>query len=408
MQSFIAKCIDKLAIKDNLISQVVFVLPSKRAGVFLKKELTQYYNTTIFLPEIISIEELIEKISGLKTLSNTETLFEFYSVYSALTPEDQKESFESFSKWAQILLHDFNEIDRYKIDVEQFFSNLSNIKQIETWSPNEEPTVLIKNYLSFWENSYQYYQKLYETLLENSIGYQGLIYKEASEHIEHYIQNTTAHHYFLGFNALNTCEEVIFQELLQQNLASVLWDADALFFNSSTNSTAHFLRKYKTDWNYYLDNDFSIISNEFNTPKKIDVYALPKNIGQVKKVGDLLSKLSDEELKETAVVLGDESLLLPLLNSLPKNVTTINITMGMPLKEIPLTAFFESVFQLYIHQSGNQFYYKKLLTFLNNNYTKLLFGTEKVDQLISYIQTYNIISLTASEIAEYLFSDQLA
>ena len=408
MQSFIAKCLDKLAIKDTLISQVIFVLPSKRAGVFLKKELTQYYNTTIFLPEIVSIEELIERISGLKTLSNTETLFEFYRTYSSIIPEDQKESFESFSKWAQILLHDFNEIDRYKIDVEQLFSNLSNIKQIETWSPNEEPTDLIKNYLSFWKNSYTYYQKLYEALLNNNTGYQGLIYKEASGHIEQYIQNTTKQHYFLGFNALNTCEEIIFQELLQQNIATVLWDTDALFFKSSTNSTAHFLRKYKMDWNYYLDNDFSIISNEFNAPKNIDVYALPKNIGQVKKVGDLLSKLSDEELKETAVVLGDESLLLPLLNSLPKNVTTINITMGMPLKEIPLTSFFESVFQLYSHQSGNRFYYKKLLIFLNNNYTKLLFGTEKVDQLISYIQTYNIISLTSSEIKEYLFQDEFA
>jgi hypothetical protein len=402
MQSFIAKCLEKIAIDDNHISQVVFVLPSKRSGVFLKKELSQYYNSTIFLPQIISIEELIETISGLKTISNLETLFEFYTVYCSLVSQDRIESFDSFSKWAQILLHDFNEIDRYKIDAEQFFSNLSNIKQIETWSPNEEPTELIKNYLSFWENSFQYYQKLYDSLLHKNIGYQGLIYKEASEHIEHYIQKNTLHHYFLGFNALNACEEIIFQELLQQNQATVLWDIDDMFFKSSTNSTSHFLRKYKREWKYYLDNEFSIVSNEFNSAKNIDIYALPKNIGQVKKVGDLLSHLSEDDLKETAVVLGDESLLLPLLNSLPKNVTNINITMGMPLKDIPLTSFFESIFQLYFHQSGNQFYYKKLLNFLNNNYTKLLLGTGEVDTLISYIQTYNIISLTVPEIKEQI------
>ena len=402
MQSFIAKCLEKIAIDDNQISQAVFVLPSKRAGVFLKKELSHHYNSTIFLPQIISIEELIETISGLKTLSNIETLFEFYQVYCSIISEDKIESFESFSKWAQILLHDFNEIDRYKIDSKNFFSNLSSIKQIETWSPNEEPTELINDYLSFWKNSYHLYQKLNVSLLENNSGYQGLVYREASEQIEHYIQNTSSHHYFLGFNALNACEEVIFQELLQQDLATVLWDTDELFFNSSTNNTAHFLRKYKSDWKYYLGNEFSIRSKEFSNAKKIDVYALPKNIGQVKKVGELLSQLSEDELKETAVILGDESLLLPLLNSLPKNVSNINITMGMPLKDISLTAFFESVFQLYFQQSGNRFYFKKVLNFLNNNYTKLLFGADGVNRLISYIQSYNVISLTKSDIEEYL------
>lgn len=402
MQSFIAKCLEKIAIDDVNISQVVFVLPSKRAGVFLKKELSQYYKTTIFLPKIISIEDLIETISGLKATSNLETLFEFYKVYSSIISDDQKESFESFSKWAQILLHDFNEIDRYKIDAEQFFVNLSNVKQIENWSPNEEPTELIKNYLDFWNNSYTYYFGLQNALLENNIGYQGLVYKEASEHVEHYLQNSTAHHYFLGFNALNTCEEIIFQEFLQQDLATVLWDVDKLFFNTLGNSTAHFLHKYKTQWNYYLDNEFSIVSDDFSSHKNIDVFALPKNIGQVKKVGELLSKLTEEELKNTAVVLGDESLLLPLLNSLPENVININITMGMSLKDIPLTTFFESVFQLYFQQSGHRFYYKKILNFLNNNYTKQLFGTDAVEKLIQHIQYYNIISLSKQELSVLL------
>ena len=402
MQSFIAKCLEKIAIDDNAISQVVFVLPSKRAGVFLKKELSNYYNSTIFLPKIISIEELIETISGLKTISNLEVLFEFYKVYKTLIPQENLEPFEAFSKWAQILLHDFNEIDRYRIEGKDFFSNLSDVKQIENWSPNESPTELIKNYLSFWDNSYVYYNKLQTSLLERNVGYQGLVYKEASEQIEHYAQSITAHHYFLGFNALNACEEIIFQELLQQDFGTVLWDTDELFFKLKTNSSAHFLNKYKSDWKYYLNNEFSIISNEFSSKKQIDVYALPKNIGQVKKVGELLSKLSEEDIKETAVVLGDESLLLPLLNSLPKNVTNVNITMGMPLKDIPLTAFFESIFQLYLNRSGKQFYYKKVLNFLNNNYTKLLLGTQQVTDFVAHIQTYNIISLSSSEMIEFL------
>ena len=151
MKSFIAKCLEKIAADSNAISKAVFVLPSKRAGVFLKKELSNYYQTTFFLPKIISIEEFIEDVSGLSASSNLEILFTFYKIYAAIIPAELKESFESFSKWGQILLHDFNEIDRYGIDAKQFFANLSNIKQIENWSPNEEPTELIKNYLYFWK-----------------------------------------------------------------------------------------------------------------------------------------------------------------------------------------------------------------------------------------------------------------
>jgi len=135
--------------------------------------------------------------------------------------------------------------------------------------------------------------------------------------------------------------------MLKQDQATVIWDTDKLFFDSNTNSSSHFLRKYNTDWSYYDEANFSMISEEFSAKKNIDVIALPKNVGQVKKVGELLSQLSSAELKETAVVLGDETLLLPLLNSLPKNVTDINITMGMSLRDIPLTSFFDSIFQLY-------------------------------------------------------------
>ena len=402
MKSFIAKCLEKIGADSSTISESVFVLPSKRAGVFLKKELSKHYQTTFFFPKIISIEEFIEDVSGITTSGNLETLFAFYKVYASIIPNELKESFESFSKWGQILLHDFNEIDRYGIDAKQFFANLSNIKQIENWSPNEEPTELIKNYLDFWKNSHQYYNALQSELLQTNSGYQGLVYREASNQIGHYIQNNKQHHYFLGFNALNASEETIFQEMLKQDQATVIWDTDKLFFESNTNSSSHFLRKYNTDWSYYDEASFSMISEEFSAEKNIDVIALPKNVGQVKKVGELLSQLSSTELKETAVVLGDETLLLPLLNSLPKNVTDINITMGMSLKDIPLTSFFDSIFQLYYKQKGNRFYYKKLLHFLNNNYTKLLLGTATVSNLIRYIQKHNVISITTNEVNDLL------
>ncbi len=398
MQSFIRKCLEKINKDSSSISKATFVLPSKRAGVFLKKELSNYYNSNFFLPRIVSIEEFIEDISNLKTASNLETLFVFYNVYNNIVSNDQKESFDSFSKWAQILLHDFNEIDRYKLDAKKFFGNLSDIKQIESWSPSEKPTNLIKNYLDFWSNSYHLYNSLKTELLLIGSAYQGLVYREASKKIQSYIVDNDSHHYLIGFNALNASEETIFQELLASCKASAFFDIDEVFFNSTTNSASHFLRKYNAKWDYFNQNEFSIISKEFSSSKAIDVISLPKNIGQVKKVGELLSVLNSDELKETAVVLGDESLLLPLLNSLPKNVTDINITMGLPLNQVPLSSFFDSIFQLYIKPSGSNFYFKKLLAFLNNNYTRLILGSDNTEKLIVYIKHHNIISISSDEL----------
>ncbi len=408
MQNFIATCVSEIINSDTVISKAIFILPSKRAGVFLKKELAQQLKKTIFLPKIISIEEFIEEVSELKTINNLETLFAFYNVYETIIPKKLKEPFESFSKWAQVLLHDFNEIDRYKIDAKTFFENLSNIKQLEKWELNEEPTELIKNYLDFWKNCYRYYEDLKVKLLNNTIGYQGLIYREASNNIEYYIENhKKIKHYFLGFNALNASEEDIFQELQQQGLAKIYWDTDAVFFKDKTHSASHFLRKYKNNWKYYEKYPFKFISKSFQEDKQIHFFALPKNISQAKKVGQLLQNLSTEELKETAVVLGDENLLLPVLNALPSNVTGVNITMGLSLKNVPLTSFFERIFMLYIQQKGNRFYYKRILQLITDNYAKLTFGADDFRALSTYIYKNNTISLSAAEILKIIPNNQL-
>lgn len=405
MKTFIEQCLTQIARENQSISDATFVLPSKRAGVFLKQALARQFEGAFFLPKIISIEELIEEISGLKTITNLEVMFLFYEVYLSLTVNEEKESFESFSKWAQVLLHDFNEIDRYRINGEQFFLNLSGIKQIEHWKLDGDPTEMIKNYLNFWKKSHQYYTILQEKLLQNDIGYQGLVYREASEQIEYYVENNSNNHYFLGFNALNACEEVIFQELLNQEFTKVFWDIDEVLLMSKEHNSSHFSRKYLNNWSFYNDHEFSLLSNDFIKPKAVKEIAVPKNIGQMKKVGDLLSKLPDEELNKTAVVLGDESLLLPLLNSLPLNVKAVNITMGLSLKEIPLAAFFECIFQLYNQQTGNRFYYKKIVNLFNNNYTRLLVGAENVKKLIKYIQSNNVFSVDLNELLSILSLD---
>lgn len=405
MTTFIFDVLKDLQKNNANLSELTFILPSKRAGLFLKHQLNKVSNTTIFSPSIISIEEFVEELSQLKSVSNTELLFQFYNTYLKLTKKEQADSFEVFSKWAQILLQDFNEIDRYRIPQKNIFEYLSAIQDLKHWSVEENQTDFVKNYLAFWNKLYQYYTHFTQHLLNNKLGYQGLIYREAVENLEVYIQNNSnKQHVFLGFNALNTCEETIIQELLQNELATVYWDIDATFFNKSNHDAALFVKHHKQHWNFYKNNPFNWITQHYSTKKNIQVFGVTKNIGQAKHIGSLLNTLKTDNpsLQNTAVILGDENLLIPTLNSLPKDITALNITMGFPLKSIPLASLFEALFQLH-KTAPNTFYYKDVVTIVSHQFIRPLFyinGIDYASVIIETIEEHNIIYITTDRLKQ--------
>ena len=375
MPSFINDVLKDLETQKVDLSKLTFVLPSKRAGVFLRHEIASNVSKTIFAPTLISIEEFVEELSQLQKINNTELLFEFYNVYKTQTPKEHVENFENFSKWAQILLQDFNEIDRYLIEPKLIFDYLSAIQDINHWSLEKNQTSLIKNYLVFWRRLFTYYSNLKDELIQKGKGYQGLIYREAVENLESYIQlNPNKQHVFLGFNALNNSESVIIQELLQMGLASVYWDIDKTFLSNVNHDAGYFIRRHKKEWSHLKNKLFQWSHNLYTANKDISVIGIPKNIGQAKYVGELLSKLKLEKghLNNTAVVLGDETLLTPVLNSLPENIDALNITMGFPLKSIPLASLFDQLFLLH-KESKTSFYYKDIIAVISHPYIRPLF-----------------------------------
>ncbi|MDG5490966.1 PD-(D/E)XK nuclease family protein [Psychroserpens sp. SPM9] len=392
MRTFIDDVIIDLINKEYNISQLTFVLPSKRAGTFLKHAISKHVKSTLFAPEIVSIESFVETLSDFQYATNAELLFEFYDVYIKQTPKDQIEPFDKFSKWAQLLLQDFNEIDRYLIPQDQVFDYLSAIKEIEHqhWSLDEEPTPYIKNYLLFWNRLKFYYYEFQKQLTSKKKGYQGLVYREAVNNLEQFISvhsNTT--YVFVGFNALNRAEELIIQELLQQELALIYWDIDTSFITNPVHDAGLFTRHHKTHWKYFDKHEFNWATNHYSEEKEIHCIGAPKNISQVKYVGELLETIYNKKqnLQNTAVVLGDESLLLPLLNSIPKSINAINITMGLPLRVIPLASLFETLF--YIHKSASQnLYYKDVINVLSNPFINSLLNQD-AEEIIKYIRTNN-------------------
>lgn len=399
MTSFITQTLTELLSREIPISQYTFILPSKRAGSYLLNQLASLHESPVFSPKVLSIEDFAEDISGLKSIDDISALFEFYSVYLKHTPKGKVENWETFSSWSQTLLHDFNEIDRYLIDYKAFFGYLSDIQEIDHWSLQKEKTPLMENYLTFWRSLPEYYERLRDELEDKTYAYQGMVYRKAYEGIGEYIGRHQNPHVFIGFNALNTAEQEIMQKMLSGGNAEVFWDIDEVFFRDLEHDASLFMRDYATRWPFYKKNPFHVVSDNFRNEKDIEMLGVPKNVGQAKYVGEILSRLDPEELKETAVVLGDEGLLLPVLNSLPPNIKEINVTMGFPLKNAPVTFLFEHLLEMHAGYTG-KWYYKDVLTVSNHPLVQKI--TSGVSRHISAaIQNENLIYLSSDMISEY-------
>jgi len=393
---------DILAKTDNL-SNYTFILPSKRAGIFLKDEIKSSLAQTTILPKIVSIEEFIQELSAINSIDTTALLFEFYYIYKQNTPANEIDSFDQFSTWASILLQDFNEIDRHLIDPTYIFGYLKDIKRLEELLKGEQKTDLIKTRFRFFEKLETYYTSFYKYLLEKKVGYQGLQYREAVENIHFYIDNAAETNIvFVGFNALNKAEEKIFQEFLNSGIASIYWDIDSSYYNSN-HSASSFIKKYHKNWSYYKDNSFNWMTDNFTSKKIIKIIGAPKKTSQIKYAAELLTTLKDitENYKNTALVLADESFLTPMLSSLPKNVENVNITMGYELKNIPLAGLFDILFKLHMNSKQDRFYYKNLLSLLDHSQITILSNkTNWLKKLSAKISTNNYTYITKSDLSK--------
>jgi len=392
MQSFLSKVVSEVLKQDTSLSATTFILPNKRAGLFLKNIFKQQLEQTTFLPRIISIEEFVKEISGFEVLDTVGLIFEFYGIYLTYTPKQEADSFESFAKWAAILLQDFNDLDSNLFDTAAILAYLSDSKRIEQWHPGEsEESPLVKKYLAFFNKVITYHAAFISHLSDRKLGYQGLVYRRATESLAKYKESHQKEKFvFAAFNALNKAEETIIQGLLEDNLASIYWDHDD-FYTKSNNQSEQFFKKYMRSWPYYISNDFKWQENNINSPKTIHFHGLPKNISQIKHVGSLLKDLHrDTGISDTALILGNEKLLPSLLNSIPKEIPKANITMGYELQNAPLNTFFQALFKLHLNRSKwnkeGSFYYRDLIAILNDpiiksqwiNHTKVEKGLREI------------------------------
>ena len=360
------KDIKKDIFNNNVnISDCIIILPNKRSGFFLKEEINFQVNNTIFSPRIYEIDDFMSLVSGVEKISNTDIIFELYKTYCESKSKKKPENFEEFISWGKSLLVDFNEIDKEICDTKSLFGYLEAYKELNHWSSFENETNLIKNYKFFWKNINTLYSRLYERLLKKKLGYQGLIYREAFNNVESYVkENKDIFHVFVGFNALSKSEAEVIQKLISNN-GEIYWDLDKTLYNSEYNNSSFFIKEYHQNWSYFKNNNIKILNENYSSEKNILSVGTPKNIGQIKYVGEILKKIENKELNNTAIVLVNEQLLIPMINSIPRNIDNINVTMGYPLKNSPIYSFFNLLLKIHF-DSNKSFYYKNIIAIISH------------------------------------------
>jgi len=400
MEKFISKIAQEIFdSKGDQLEDLKIILPSKRAGVFFKDALAKLSEKPIWMPKIYSIEDWLEELSGYAILDRTQLLFELYNAYVKVFPKEERDSFEAFMKWAPNLLTDFNDIDAYLEDPKNLFNYLHEAKKIESWTPLEgEPSEMVEGYLRFWDLMGALFVAYKSQLSEEGIAFQGMAYRKASDNVLQWVKENNPSKrsvYYVGFNAMNPCEENIMRSLIREDVAEVFWDVDTYYLNDNKQEAGQYLRKHK-QWPEFENRKFNWISSDLKSKKDIKVYGVPKGIAQAQLAGAIVEEraLITEELKDVALVLADENLMLPVLEFLPKSVKELNITMGSSLRNTNMYALFEAIFHLHLNRerlskNSARFYYQDLFKIWQHPAIQNFGNNEALEQLKESLQQQN-------------------
>lgn len=414
MQSFISNVAKFLLENYSRPEEVCIVMPNRRAGLFLKKEIADSLSQPAWSPTITSIEEFVFGISELQPADTAELLLALFRIVRK-SKGHEEDRFEDFCKWAPSLLADYNEVDMWMADPKNLFTNLADIKEIENWSLGEEQlTEFQKKYLHFWDQLGLWYFALRAEMLGRNKAWTGLAHRMVAENIaDNEKLNRWKHLVFAGFNALSSSQEKIFTVLSSAGRANILWDADRYYMEDPLNEAGHFLRKHREKFfGGKNEVDFPHIGDDLaGSAKNITLIAAARNVSQARAAATFLNEQGKHFVAdETAIVLADESLLIPTLNALPQRFADVNITMGYPMRNTPVYTLLHILFSLQENAARfnitaktgeRKFYHHDIIRLLRHPY--VIAGAEQPEALIRIIREIgrrNLTFVTASKLQE--------
>lgn len=411
----------------NTLNRHCLVFPNRRAGLYFLKYLAKRIEKPVWSPSILTINELFRSYSSLQVAGNEILLFELFKVYNNL--KRPSESFDEFYYWGDMLLNDFDDVDKYLVNASLLFRNVLDIKNIDSqfgglteyqieiikrfWTNfnHDKPTEQKSGFISIWSLLSDLYKEFRDSLRNKNIAYEGMIFREFTENEENICKSDERWDiiHFIGFNALNECEKTLMTRFKDAGKARFYWDYDISYIKEGKlNSAGLFLRenlkKFGNDmppgWNYE-----TLLSK-----KSPDVYRrvidTSSDVAQVKLVSHLLEEMPDitrENAHHTAVVLADENLLMPVLTSLPENMGDINITMGHPLKQTLVYTLLRHLMDLQRNSvvSGGiiRFNYKDVISILKHPLLSHIAG-EPENELIKEIVKNNLARIPEDQFAK--------
>ena len=370
------------------------VLPGKRAGLFLKEAIRKAApDRVLWLPKILSIDEFISLHSPLHAADSIQTVLHFYEVYKA--DPDHTDGLDAFLNWASTLVSDFDDADRYMVDIDMLFRNLKSVKELEEWPVDEwsydsdELKPLQTEFLDFWRKLPKLYQDLNVRLEKHGLGRKGMIYRKVAENAEKFFANTRFNKvYFCGLNAVSESELQIMKHLVRENKADVYWEIQPELLKDPLHEASFFVKR----------NLETVGKNLFDVSNKgepqIHVHGASNFYAQSLVVSNLLK--ADED-NRTAVILCNESLLEPVQKHLPQLHNPVNITTEFPLKQTGAYNLFKTILQLNIKRirSGSgKMYFKDLLNIIQHPAFGWFAGNDfKAGKLTRQIHKHNMIYL---------------
>lgn len=402
------------------IHRLAFVFPNRRAGLFFQKYLSEISERPLFSPSILTINDLFMQLSGMHPADKIQMLFRLYELYKQRS--GSSESFDEFIYWGEMLLNDFDDIDKYMVDARMLFRNVSDLKSLDDdfnylspeqvqairsfWSsfypkgdsPNQQ------HFLELWEILYDLYASLRTSLAKDGCGYDGMIFREVVEQLEKEPMSDFPFDQvvFVGLNALSVSEERLLLALQKKGVADFYWDYVGPWVTDPDNKASFFLER-----NLRLFPSRMQLPTTEPVQAEIRVMGVPSAIGQAKQVYPILQALADEQqltdesALRTAIVLPDEHLLVPVLNAIPEAIQHINVTMGYPLAGTPVAALMEYILTLqknirYIDRVP-VFYFRDVLPILNHQYV-MAAAPEEVSQLVKDMTAGNRIYVHAADL----------
>lgn len=378
---------------EGNLAHTAVVFPNKRAGLFFNEYLAQESESPIWSPAYVSISELFRSLSPWEVGDPVKLVCELYKIFRRET--QSTETLDDFYFWGEMLISDFDDADKNKVDTDKLFSNLQDLRNIMddyTFIDDEQEeairqffqnfsierrTALKERFISLWDVLGNIYKGFRESLASQNIAYEGMMYRHVIEHLD--VDKLPYEKYvFVGFNVLNKVEHTLFTQLKDAGKAVFYWDYDEFYMKENRQAVTHeageFIRRNLRNFPSPLSGE---LFKNLSKPKEVHYIASSTENAQARYLPQWIRNNLTTPEKETAVVLCNEALLQPVLHSLPAEVKHVNITMGFPLSQTPVYSFLIALLELHTHgfnfKSG-RYTFQSVVTLLKHPYTRQLTG----------------------------------